>query len=286
MARDSVLPPGTLLGLQSRYRLGGLLGRGGMGCVYDALDQKLDRDLAIKVLHQAADQKSLQRLYREARAAQLTEHDAVVQTYDCDADAGGRGFIVMERLHGEDLGKRLERGPLTPAEVLQIGLQLADVLRAAHDKKVIHRDLKPANVFLRARADENLLIKLLDFGIAKLTDWSALTTEGKARGTPEYMAPEYMANPRALDPRVDLYSLGVVLYEAASCKLPYGRHSVLELLMRHKHQSVLDIRQVSLGLPEALAAAIMRCLEPDPEQRFSDAECVYQALLRIAPRLS
>ena len=99
------------------------------------------------------------------------------------------------------------------------------------------------------------------------------------------MAPEYMANPKALDPRVDLYSLGVVLYEAASCKLPYGRHGVLELLMRHNHQSVVDIRHVSPGLSEALAVVIMRCLERDPAKRYPDADCAYQALLRIAPRL-
>lgn len=219
--------PGERLG---PYRLVRRLGRGGMGEVWLAEHEQIKSQVAIKlVLADPHDEDAAARFLREARATARIRHPGIVAVSDFGERSGGGAYLVMELLDGESLAERLQRGPLRLSLVLELGVQIAEALAAAHAADVIHRDLKPANVFLvpDAAAREAVRAKLLDFGVAKAIGASAdelgHTTTGAVVGTPVYMAPEQCTSSRgAVDHRADLYALGVLLYEMATGTPPFA----------------------------------------------------------------
>ena len=242
----------------SHYHIVGKLGGGGMGVVYEAEDTRLSRHVALKFIpvEMVHDKKSLDRFVREARAASQLNHPGICTIHDID-DNNGHPFIVMEKLEGVSLKERMRSKAMEIDEILDIGIQVADALAASHAKGIIHRDIKPANIFV-AQSGQT---KILDFGLAKsipepgsseaaLED--SLTAVGVIPGTAVYMSPE-QARGEELDPRSDLFSLGVVLYEMATGKKPFATGNVITTL-----DAVLNQKPVSPLQPESVVAAGFR----------------------------
>jgi serine/threonine protein kinase/tetratricopeptide (TPR) repeat protein len=268
------------------YRIFEELGRGGMGVVYRAQDIRLERDVALKFLPEQGreDPESIERFRREARAASALNHPAICTIYDI-GDEGGQPFIVMELLEGETLKQLLDRQTLSPGDVLEYGLQLADGLDAAHGKHIVHRDIKPANIFITRRRQA----KLLDFGLAKLHEPGAgkpslgptrtvdITRAGALLGTVAYMAPEQVRG-QPLDARSDLFSLGVVLYEAITGEHPFAAATMGATFDAILHRRPRAPREVSPAVPLGLEAIVLKAVEKDRRRRFQDAAAFRAAL--------
>ncbi len=275
--------PDPLIGrvLGRRYRIVSEIGSGGMGTVFRARHVLVGRDVAVKLMSDAGtrDPTWRERLLREAQTTNLLKHENIVDITDF-GDEGGAIYLVMELLEGETLESRLERGPLTPAAALDIALPVASALARAHELDVVHRDIKPSNVFLcKTPAGER--VKVLDFGIARVLGAEPLTETGTILGTPEYMSPE-QAIGGEVGPASDLYSLGVVLFEAVAGRLPFtssGPH----LLVQHAFEKPPRLRDVAPWVPEAFAAVVDRLLEKVPAARFSDAHALVAALIATRP---
>jgi serine/threonine protein kinase len=268
---------GTTLG---QYRIVAELGAGGMGVVYRAADERLGRDVALKVLPagETADEASRARLMREARTASALNHPHVCTIYEV-IEAEGRIAIAMELVEGRSLREAIGGTGLAPEWVARYGAQIADALAHAHAKGVIHRDLKSANVVI-APQDR---AKVLDFGLAKrlsaaggerLPDSLSLTQSGLIIGTPPYLAPEVLTGASS-DERSDLWALGVLLYEMASGRLPFGGRTVVEIAAAILHDPVPSL---PARVPPGLQAVILRCLAKDPGQRYRNADEVRSAL--------
>ena len=224
------------------YEIERKIGEGGMGVVYAARDQRLARTIALKMLSAPApDETARQRLWREARAAASVNHPNICQIYEIGEDAG-RVFIAMELLDGEALAARLERGALTAAESVPIGLGILSALAALHARGIVHRDLKPSNVFLTAHA-----VKLLDFGLAQpelgVGDGLAagLTRTGVVMGTPRYMSPEQVAG-EPVDLRSDLFAAGTILFEMLAGRPAFAGRSIVEVLHATRYEQPPAIR--------------------------------------------
>jgi len=268
------------------YTITAPLGSGTMGVVFRAEHVRIARTAAIKILNPelAQNADALQRFFIEARATSLIRHRGIVDVFDCDVDATGRAYIVMEHLVGETLADRLRRTPRVPwAAACEIARQVADAIAAAHDNGIVHRDLKPENVFLvRDAADLESVsaVKVLDFGIAKLlaADAARLTMRGMVLGTPEYMAPEQCGGSEEIDGRADIYALGCILFEMLSGAPPFLGESVQELFAAHLFGAAPAIGERIDGLPAWLADLVTRMLARERRDRPASMREVARAL--------
>ncbi len=283
----SVPAEGAIIG--GSLRIEREIGRGAMGVVLEATDTALRRRVAVKVLHAeaAADPQIRARFSREARALAQLANDHVVRVFAVGELTDGMPYVVMERLTGESLESRLEKGRLSVKEGLTYAKQALEALAAAHAAGIIHRDIKPANLFLADQRNRPAIIKVLDFGIAKdLSRGDKLTQTGEALGSPAYMSPEQIAGNRDLDARSDVWSFGVTFYELLTGELPFRGATVAALLSKILNQAPTSMRLKRPDLPPRLDAVVMRCLAKDPAERFGSAgEVLSEVLaLRVAER--
>jgi eukaryotic-like serine/threonine-protein kinase len=275
--------PGELTGtvLGGKYKIGRKIGSGGIGVVYAAEHTTLGHEVAVKVLRGAAarDGSEIARLRREAYIQVHIEHPNVARVMDLDQMPDGSIYVVMERLIGRSLADKLARdGLLAPGFAIPVFIGVCGALAAAHGKGVVHRDLKPGNVFL---CDDGVS-KVLDFGMSKLHTAEALTQTGYTLGTPEYMAPEQCIGAQ-VEPRTDVYALGVLMYEALTGELPIIAQSRRELLDLHQRQVPIPMRQrrPDLPIPEALDTIVMKCLKKRVNDRPKGASEVQEMLEAI-----
>jgi serine/threonine protein kinase/WD40 repeat protein len=279
-----------LLGTLDEYQIVAVVGRGAMGIVLKAFDQRLSRVVAIKVMaaEVAGSATARRRFIREARATAAVCHENVV-TLHAVQEAGGLPYLVMQHVDGESLQTRLDRtGPLEIADVLRIGAQTASGLAAAHAQGLIHRDITPGNLLLENGVGR---VKICDFGLARVADDVALTRACVVAGTPEYMAPE-QARAGLVDHRADLYSLGAVLYALCSGRPPFRGDTIRSLLRDVSERTPAPLRSLNPDVPARLEAIVIRLLAKDPGQRFQSASEVAELLegcldhLRSPERLS
>jgi serine/threonine protein kinase/HD-like signal output (HDOD) protein len=268
------------------FRVTGLLGEGGMGQVYGAEHVLIGRKAAIKVLASevASDKDVVSRFFNEARAVNDIRHPNIVEVTDF-GHVGSQPYIVMELLEGETLESRLARvGVLDPVRAIQILSQVASAVGAAHEHGMVHRDLKPANIFLCQHPDYPDFVKVLDFGIAKLTatrDQVAghRTACGAIIGTPAYMSPEQCLGDANLDHRSDIYALGVLTYQMMTGRRPFDADTAGRLIILHVQATPPDPCTINPALPAPIGAVILRALEKQPEQRFASMREFREALL-------
>lgn len=270
--------------IDNRYRLVELLGSGGMAEVYLARDGVLERDVALKVLRRqyASDEEFVERFRQEARSAARLSHPNIVSVYDqgrSEGDDGASYYIAMEYVPGGTLRDRIrQEGALAPDEAAGVALQVAEALRAAHERGVIHRDIKPQNVLLTEGGDA---AKVTDFGIARAASAATrMTRTGIVLGTAGYMSPE-QAKGEPVGPPSDLYSLGAVLYEALTGNLPYEAESALGQAVKHISEPPPSPREANPEVPEALDAVTVKLLAKDPEERYPSAAALAEDLERI-----
>jgi len=262
--------------LKGKYRLERLLGVGGMGEVYRAVNVAAHRKVAIKLLRTEvlSNQDIVKRFMREARAANSVPHPNIVEVIDIDTDEHGTPFIVQELLEGETLSTRLKRsGDGLPApQAIDFLLPVIRAIGAAHAKRVVHRDIKPSNIFL-AHGERGINTKILDFGISRTLDEGdiRLTTTGATMGSPAYMSPEQIRDARVADSRSDVWSIGVVLYEALSGRMPFFAESQSGLMVKICTSDPIPLHEAAPGVPSAVARVIDRCLRRPPDERYADA---------------
>lgn len=275
--------PGDLAGtvLGGKYRIGRKIGSGGIGVVYAAEHVTLGHEVAVKVLRGAAarDGGEIARLRREAYIQVHVEHPNVVRVLDLDQMPDGSIYVVMERLVGRSLADKLARdGLLAPGYAIPVYVDVCRALHAAHKKGVVHRDLKPGNIFL---CDDGSA-KVLDFGMSKLATAESLTQAGYTLGTPEYMAPEQCIGAQ-VEPRTDIYALGVLMYESLTGELPIIAQNRRELLDLHQRQipSPMRLRRPDLPMPDALDLAVMKCLKKRLNDRPKSAAELEQLLAAV-----
>jgi len=255
----------------SHYKILEKLGGGGMGVVYKAQDTHLDRAVALKFLPPdlTLDPDSKERFIHEAKAASALQHNNICVVHDIDETSNGQLFICMELYEGETLKKTIERGPLKVDEAIDIAAQIAQGLEEAHKHQIIHRDVKPANILITASG----VVKIVDFGLAKLAGQSRVTKVGSTLGTAAYMSPEQV-RAQEVDSRTDIWSLGVVLFEMLTGKLPFRGEHEAALTYSIGNEEPVPIRRLQPDLPSSLEGIVARCLEKDCGKRFQRAEQV------------
>ena len=262
----------------SHYRVVGKLGVGGMGVVYDAEDTRLPRRVALKFLSQelVGDPEASRRLQREAETIALLNHPNICTIYEIDEHEGSR-FIAMERVDGTNLKLHMSRTTLSDGEVVDIAKQVAGALQAAHEKGIVHRDIKPGNIMVGSGG----IVKVLDFGLArrfKMPETGEAmpygsTIPGRPLGTANYMAPERIQQ-GPLDPRSDLFSLGVVMYEMATGRLPFAAASPFETVTNILENDPLPVTELAPQRTAALGGIIARLLSKPVGDRYQSAEVV------------
>lgn len=280
------LSPGTVL--DARYQIAGVLGSGGMGKVVAARHLELKREVAIKVLHAeiAKNPEAVARFMREARAAAAMRSDKVGQVLDVARLPDGTPYMVMDLLEGADLDRLIKSdGPLPQRTAVDYLLQACEGLAEAHGLNMVHRDLKPSNLFLTRSPNGLPLIKVLDFGIAKAHFADAdvsLTTTDVMVGSPTYVSPEQVRSSAGVDPRSDIWSLGVTLYELLSNELPFPGESVGAVLSAIAADPPTPLPQLAPGVSFELWCVIEKCLQKDPHQRYQNLRELAQALAPFA----
>jgi serine/threonine-protein kinase len=272
--------------LLERYRVLRKIGRGGFGTVYLVHDQMVQEDVILKILNPqlSNDESAARRFVQELKLTRRVSHPNVIRIHDF-LDLGGARAISMQYFPGQDLGRLLgESGPLDPRRGLRLAAQVCDGLAAAHVEGVIHRDIKPPNILVGA--DD--AVRVVDFGLAAVQhssgEGSRLTQSGLLIGTPEYMAPEQISG-EAVDHRVDLYSLGIVMYEAFSGRKPFVAETPVKVLFQHLEGGAAPLGEVVPGFPEPIAALVAAAMARDPNQRPSTAAELRAAIDRALESL-
>ncbi len=270
--------------IQGRYLIESMLGEGGMATVYRARNTLVDRPMAVKIMNTrlAADPSLRERFRREAKNAAALAHPNIIEIYDYGDTEDGTAFLAMELLEGAPLSDLVEQGPMSPAQVAALGLQISQGLARAHDFGVIHRDLKPDNVFVCSLPGERSLVKLLDFGIARSMADSRLTSTGEVFGTPQYMAPERITSIDA-GPSADLYALGVMLFEMLTGRLPFESSDIPGFFIKHMQEAPPRPSELVPECPRRLEELILRLLAKSPDERPVDAHQVIKELSALVP---
>ena len=269
----SVLPPGMEIG--KRYRVLRILGRGGMGAVYQVQDLQLDREVALKLIRPdiAENEAVIERFKREIQLSSKVTHKNVLRVYDL-GESDGVPYLTMHYIEGEDLASLIKREKRLPiARTLRLFRQICEGLQAAHEQGVIHRDLKPQNVML----DPSDRVYLTDFGLAKTLEQSGITQTGAVIGTPYYMSPEQVKGEPA-GPRSDIYAIGIILYEMLTGAVPFTGSSAFEVMIQRVQRPPRPAREINPEIPAYLEKILERCLAMDPASRYQSLEEILKDL--------
>jgi len=261
--------------ISDRYQIIKSIGEGGMANVYLAYDTILDRNVAIKLLRGdlANDEKFVRRFQREALSASSLAHPNIVEVYDVGED-NGQYYIVMEYIEGKHLKALLKkRGKLTISEVVDIMLQITDGLSIAHDSYIIHRDIKPQNIMIL----ENGIVKITDFGIAMAMNATQLTQTNSVMGSVHYLPPE-QANGKGSTLQSDIYSMGILMYELLTGKLPYRGDNAVEIALKHLKEPLPSVREELPSIPQSLENIILKATNKNPKNRYIDAREMHEDL--------
>jgi eukaryotic-like serine/threonine-protein kinase len=298
VAREpSVAPPGPVpdryLGctIDNRYKVEGIVGEGGMGVVYQCRHKIIDKRVALKILRAdlARDAEVTERFLMEAKAASAIQDEHIISISDFGQLPDGAAYFVMEFLEGTPLALLAGGGtPMPLSRIIRIALQLSEGLAAAHQLGIVHRDLKPDNVFLIQRGKETDFVKILDFGIAKVSTSTGgrLTQVGSVFGTPHYMSPEQAAG-TPLDHRGDIYSLGVMLYELATGRVPFDAENFVGILSQQLYQDPVPPRAAApdANIPATFETIILKCMAKKPERRYQSMHQLRDDLLQLEASL-
>ncbi len=290
----AVEPDDELIGRTiGSYTVTKLLGKGGMGSVYMAEHPGIGARVAIKFLHQqySHDKKIVDRFFNEARAVNVIGHDNILKILDLNVTEDNRHYFIMEFLHGKPLQDLVQ--PDVPMSVEAMGpilLQVCEALQAAHDAGIIHRDLKPDNVYLIIHKGKKNFVKVVDFGIARVTDETGQSTgktqTGMVMGTPAYMSPEQAGGMSSkIDGRSDIYSLGCMMFQMATGRLPFPGSSFGEVLIGHLQLPPPKPREIIPSIPEPFEAIILKCLEKKQEDRYQSMREVHDAIAAVMQQL-
>ncbi|KPJ70282.1 hypothetical protein AMJ44_00120 [candidate division WOR-1 bacterium DG_54_3] len=274
-AKEELTTGSTFAG---RYQIIEELGKGGMGKVYKAHDTEIKEKVALKLLKPeiAADKKTIERFQNELKFARKISHRNVCRMYDLNKEEGSY-YITMEYVPGEDLKSSIRRmGPLSAGKTISIAKQVCEGLEEAHRLDVVHRDLKPQNIMI----DKDGNVRIMDFGIARSLKAKGITGAGVMIGTPEYMSPEQV-EAKDIDQRSDIYSLGIILYEMVTGKVPFEGDTPFTIGMKHKSEIPRDPKELNAHLPEDLSRLILKCMEKSKENRYQSAGEVRSELIRI-----
>ena len=261
--------------ISDRYQIVKAIGEGGMANVYLAYDMILDRKVAVKVLRGdlSNDEKFLRRFQREALSASSLSHPNIVEVYDVGED-NGQYYIVMEYIEGRHLKQLIKkRGQLTISEVIDIMLQISEGMAHAHDSYIIHRDIKPQNIMIL----ENGVVKITDFGIAMALNSTQLTQTNSVMGSVHYLPPE-QANGKGSTIKSDIYSMGILMYELLTAKLPYRGDNAVEIALKHLKEPLPSIREELPNLPQSIENIILKSTAKNPDNRYNDAREMYEDL--------
>ncbi|RYZ01318.1 MAG: serine/threonine protein kinase [Myxococcales bacterium] len=290
-AYGGALSPGEIVA--DKYLIDSIVGVGGMGIVYLARHLQLGGRLALKFLSaQCLDSpEGVERFRREAQAAARLDSEHVVRVFDVGTHTNGLPYMVMEYLEGRDLGRIIQDSGSLPIDVTaSLLVQTCSALDEAHRHGIIHRDLKPSNLFCIRRSDGSSSIKVVDFGISKVSGDAAglengITITGHVVGSPSYMSPEQMKTPNRIDHRSDIWQLGVVLYECLTGKLPFPASTYAEICLKVHQETHLPVIAHGIEVPQGLQAIIDICLAKEPAQRFQTARDLAAALRNFAPHV-
>jgi len=277
-------PPGTVIA-GGKYRVNRLLGEGGMGWVVVATHLQLEQRVALKFMRSAKNPEAVARFLREARAAARIQSEHVARVSDVGTLENGSPYLVMEYLEGEDLSELIDaKGALPEFLAVDYAMQACEGLAEAHAAGIIHRDLKPANLFLARRTDGSVRVKLLDFGISKLSPAPGsqpeinMTSTQALMGSPLYMAPEQMRSSRSVDRRADIWSMGTIIYEMLTGHSPFEGETLPEVCARILSDPAASMLSLQPDLAPELDTVVLRCLEKNPDRRYPDVAALAQAL--------